>query len=401
MSRNTDLRADPKLYAILGLAGVGVFSSTLVSPALPGMASAFDLTEARVGMVMTAFFLPAVVAIPVVGSLTDVMGRRTVFLVSLVVYGFAGMLIGFVDSFGVILLLRAIQGCAFPGLIPMAITLIGDLYEGRVATTAQGFLTSITGLVGVGSPLLAGVLVDVSWRHPFFLYGLSFVAFVCCYLWLPEPTSAPARAASESSGSIVPSLSQLVEMGREVGGALTTESRIVIVGVFVLFFVRYALFTFMPLYAVTVLGTSEFVGGAAVAVLGLGRLFVAPAAGRIVGRFGRRTVLIGSLLLFGVGTGALLLTLEPWLVLLILGVASVGDGLFDPVANDVVTATAAADVRGRVVSVLEVGKTGAISVSPVAFGVLLSVSSYTVLFVTGAVLAVAVAGVIGLVLDDR
>lgn len=138
---NTDsrvLRSDPKLYAILGLAAAGVLSSTLVSPALPGMASAFELTEARVGMVMTAFYLTAVVAIPTVGAAADIWGRRTVFLGSLVVYGIAGVLIAFVDTFAVVLLLRAIQGCAFPGLIPMAITLIGDLYDGTVATTAQG-----------------------------------------------------------------------------------------------------------------------------------------------------------------------------------------------------------------------------------------------------------------------
>ncbi|ELY54772.1 MFS transporter [Natronolimnohabitans innermongolicus] len=393
------LADDPKLYAVLGLAGVGVFASTLVSPALPGMASAFDLTEARVGMVMTAFFLTAVVAIPIVGSLTDALGRRRVFLTSLVVYGLAGVAIAFVDSFAVIILLRAIQGCAFPGLLPMSITLIGDLYEGRAATTAQGFLTSITGLVGVASPLLAGALVDVSWRLPFALYGLSFVAFVLCYVWLPEPESAPANGSSAAAASGVPSLSRVLELVREVAAALTREMRIVIVGVGVLFLVRYALFTFVPLYAVTVLGTSEFVGGLAVAVLGLGRLLAAPTAGRLVGRVGRRAVLVGSLLLFGAGTAALLLTRDPVLVLIILGIASIGDGLFDPVANDAVTAAAAPDVRGRVVSVLEVGKTGAISVSPVAFGVLLSASSYSVLFLTGTVVLALTAVVVGLVLD--
>ncbi|QSX00506.1 MFS transporter [Haloterrigena alkaliphila] len=400
MSRSADLTGDPKLYAVLGLAGMGVFASTLVSPALPGMAAAFELTEARVGLVMTSFFLTAVVAIPIVGSLADVVGRRAVFLTSLVVFGLAGVLIGFVDAFGAILLLRAIQGCAFPGLLPMSITLIGDLYEGRVATTAQGFLTSVTGLVGVVSPLLSGALVDVSWRLPFGIYALSFVAFGVCYRWLPEPQAAPATDGGLSR-SILPSPSRFLEMGREVRDALSVEARVVIVGVVVLFLVRYALFTFMPLYAVTVLGASELLGGVTVAVLGLGRLVVAPSAGRLAARFGRPPLLVGSLVLFGVGTAALLLTLEPWLVVAILGIASVGDGLFDPIANDVVTATAAPDVRGRVVSVLEVGKTGAISLSPIAFGLLLSASSYSVLFATGGALAVLTAGLVGAVLTDR
>lgn len=401
MSREADLTGDPKLYAVLGLAGMGVFASTLVSPALPGMAAAFDLTEARVGSVMTAFFLTAVVAIPIVGSLADVVGRRAVFLTSLVVYGLAGVLIGFADAFGAILLLRAIQGCAFPGLLPMSITLIGDLYEGQAATTAQGFLTSVTGLVGVVAPLLAGVLVDVSWRLPFGIYALSFVAFALCHRWLPEPRSTSAATDGGLSRSLLPSPSRLLEMGREVRDALSPETRIVIVGVVVLFLVRYALFTFMPLYAVTVLGASELLGGVAVAVLGLGRLVAAPAAGRLATRFGRPAVLVGSLVLFGVGTASLLLTLDPRLVVAVLGITSIGDGLFDPIANDVVTASAAPDVRGRIVSVLEVGKTGAISLSPIVFGLLLSASSYVVLFATGGALTVATAGLVGAVLVDR
>ncbi|AHG01164.1 hypothetical protein HALLA_18620 [Halostagnicola larsenii XH-48] len=464
MAETSALRSDPKLYAILGLAGVGVLSSTLVSPALPGMASTFDLTEARVGMVMTAFFLTAVVAIPTVGVVTDVWGRRRVFLGSLLVYGVAGTLIGFVDTFGFVLLLRAVQGCAFPGLLPMAITLIGDLYDGAVATTAQGYLTSTTGFGGIVSPLVAGVLVDISWRLPFWLYGISFAAFVLCYWWLPEPDAAPtderssafedgqssalesnagpnptpganrsavSNPASERSELANPGstpnheqvrepddantggntsawiarasawITRVSGMIREVEDALTSEARTIICAVVALFFVRYALFTFMPLYAVTVLGTSEFIGGVAVAVLGLGRFVAAPYAGRLATRVSRPTILVSSLLCFGVGTWALLLTTEPWAVIVILGLTSVGDGFFDPVANDIVTMSAPAAVRGRIVSVLEVGKTGAIAVSPVAFGVLLSASSYTILFLTGGALMAITSGIVGLVLFER
>ncbi|SFS32470.1 MFS transporter [Halostagnicola kamekurae] len=455
MEESDTLKSDPKLYAILGLAGAGVLASTLVSPALPGVASKFDLTEARVGMVMTAFFLTAVVAIPIVGIVTDVWGRRRVFLGSLLVYGAAGTLIGFVDTFAVVLLLRAVQGCAFPGLLPMAITLIGDHYDGAVATTAQGYLTSITGFGGIVSPLAAGVLVDISWRLPFWLYGISFVAFVLCYWWLPEPTAshtdqkstalestagpnptpganrpavpnpAPERSEPATPGStpdheqvrepgdanaggntsvltarVSAWIARLSEMVREVEDALTSEARTVIAAVIALFFVRYALFTFMPLYAVTVLGASEFIGGVAVAVLGLGRFVAAPYAGRLATWISRPTVLVSSLLCFGAGTWALLLTTDPWAVIVILGLTSVGDGLFDPIANDIVTMSAPAAVRGRIVSVLEVGKTGAIAVSPAAFGLLLSASSYTILFLTGGALMAATAGTVGFVLFD-
>ncbi|MFB6131334.1 MAG: MFS transporter [Salinigranum sp.] len=420
MTGERTLLADPRLHAILSLAAMGVMGGTLVSPTLPGMATSLGVSGARIGLVMTAFFAPAAVAIPIVGALADARGRRPIILASLFVYGAAGVAVGLAGSFSTVLVLRAIQGCAFPGLLPLSTAVIGDVYEGVDATRAQGFRTSMNGLGGIVAPAVAGVAAGVSWRVPYWLFALSFLALALCYVALPEATAAggtgergdrvdgdgssPDGDESPTAGDGDPTArgdgssgvrSRIGGAAREAAGALTAPVLKLIGATFVVFFVRFGLVTFVPLYVVSSLGASDAVGGFAVALTGLGRFVVAPTAGRLVERSARRTVLFGGLCVFALGTGLLLFAPGPWTFLASIGVLSVGEGAFNPVANDFVTSATPAAVRGRVVGLLEVGKTVAVAASPVAFGAVLAVGSYRAMFLLGGLLVAGMAALVG------
>ena len=421
MSDERSLTTDLRLYAILSLVAVGVLGGTIVSPTFSGMANEFGVTESRVTLTMTAFFLPAVVAIPIVGALADAWRRRPIVLWSLLVYGLAGAAIGLVDSFAAVLALRAVQGCAFPGTLPLSVAVIGDLYRGGEATRAQGFRTSVNGLASIGAPLIAGVAAATSWRAPYGMYALAFLALAVCYVALPESEDspdgsgeAPARIdgsaerpdgptdrASDSSdrspdSGRLPAVdpTRAVAAIREVGDALTRPILLVMATMFTVFFVRYALISFVPLYLASAFDAGETVAGVAVAIVGLGRFAVAPTAGRIVDRFDRRTTLIGGLGVFAGGTALLAAAPNSLTLLLVIGLLSVGEGAYNPVANDFITAAAPTGVRGRVVSVLESGKTVAIAAAPVVFGAVLAASSFRALFLLGGGLAAVAAAVV-------
>lgn len=385
------LLAEGKLYAVVSLTAIGVLGTTVVSPTLPGMATAFSLSDARVGLVVTAFFLPAAVLLPVVAGLADTVGRRPVALSSLFVFGAAGLAVGVAPSFDVVLALRVLQGVAFPGLIPLSIAAIGDLYDGTTATRVQGFRSGANGLTGVAVPTAAGVAAGLSWRLPYAIYGAAFLALVVCFLALPDPVDDadgdPAGAGDPPLGPV----GRVVAAVREVAAVLTRPLLAVVGATVTLFLVRYALVTYVPLYVVSQLGAREAVGGVAVAALGLGRLVGGPAAGAVVERLGRPATLFGTQAVFVAGTGMLALVPGPDLLLVAVALLSLGEGVFNPVANDVVTAAAPTAVRARVVSVLEVGKTGAIAAAPVAFGAVLAVGSYDVAFVASAALVGVVA----------
>ena len=76
---------DPRLLSVLSVTAVAVFSNQAAPVAIPGISSSLAVSDARVGLVMTAFFLPSSVMLLVVGSLADIHGRRRIVLPSLAV----------------------------------------------------------------------------------------------------------------------------------------------------------------------------------------------------------------------------------------------------------------------------------------------------------------------------
>lgn len=180
-----DLLADRTLVVVLCLSFVGGVGGA-ASPALPGIASAFGVSDARVGLVMTAYSLGSVLVLPLSGALLDAYGRRPVVLSLLALFGAAGTAIAFVRTFELVLLLRFLQGAGFAGTIPLSIALVGDLYSGPSGSSAQGLQIGATGLSRVLIPGVAGFLAGFAWHYPFLLNLLGIAAFGLAYRYLPE-----------------------------------------------------------------------------------------------------------------------------------------------------------------------------------------------------------------------
>ncbi|MFB6096541.1 MAG: MFS transporter [Haloferacaceae archaeon] len=386
-----ELFTDPRLVSVLSVTGVAVFSNQAAPVALPGISRSLAVSDAQVGLVMTAFFLPASVMLLIVGSLADIYGRRTVVLPSLLVSGAAGVGIFFVDSFAALLALRVLQGAAFPALTPLSTAIIGDLYEGPTGATAQGLRSSVNGLSGVLGPAFAGVLAGVAWQYPFLLSALVFPVALVVYRYLPE---TGGHAAGERPGL----LAHLRDIGTEF---VDSDLRLLAVGGGVIYFAKFAVVTFIPLFAVRELGASAFAAGLLLSVRGLVRIFSAPLSGVAVERFARRGALVGTLLL--VAATVVLMPLAPAAVPgvpplvvlgLLVGAYSAGEALFNPVLNDTVVGLASDDRRAGVVNTISVFKNGASAVSPAVLGLVLTATDFGALFLLAAVVPVAYAALL-------
>lgn len=381
MGDHPRLVADPRFHAVMLLAGVSTLSVAVVSPTLPAMATALGVSDARIGLVMTAITLPPMLLAPVVGIASDLSGRRTVVLPAIALFGLAGLAIGLVDDFLVILGLRVLQGVAMAGLAPVAVTLLGDLYQGPTATTAQGFRTSIAGIGLSAVPLLAGWLAGIAWQVPFVLYAAAFPVGLAIYWYVPETAERLEETARIRDA--------LVGYARSVRAELATPRLLVLLwGGFVRFFVLFAFLTFVPLFAVRALDASTFEAGLVVAVAGV-RVIVSPTAGRWVDRLGRRSTLLFALTCLLVAFG--LLPLSPNVLALgaLAAVFGTGDALLSPVVNDAVTASVRAENRNGVVSALRVLKEAGKTVAPVALGAVLALAGLPVLFFTVAAVIAA------------
>lgn len=182
----TALLGDMRIATVLFIALIGTFASNVVAPVLPAIAQTFAVSSARIGLVMTAFTVPTIVFVPLTGVFADTYGRRPIVLPSLVVFGLAGVAIAAAPSFAVVLGLRAIQGAAFAGVMPLTVTILGDLHSGATGSTVQGLRVSTNGVSSMLTPAIAGFLVAIAWSYPFALYGLAFPAAAVAYVVLPE-----------------------------------------------------------------------------------------------------------------------------------------------------------------------------------------------------------------------
>jgi len=219
---------------ILACSLIGVMGVPLISPILPELRVVFGISDTQAGLIITAYTLPGVFLTPFIGLLSDHFGRRPVVLPLLFLFGLSGAAIGVAPAFELVLLLRLLQGVGASGLMVLAITLIGDFYDGAQRHAVIGVNGSAIGIGAASYPLIGGALASVGWNVPFAFFGVSLVVGVVALVSLTEPAideppSFRAYADRLASAALVPEalglwLAAFFTFFLFYGGVLTTLS---------------------------------------------------------------------------------------------------------------------------------------------------------------------------------
>lgn len=369
----TALILDPKLFLIVSVSSVGIFGVQAVSPALPSIASTLDVPDAQIGLVISAYFFPAMLMVPFTGAFADIYGRRLPLLAGLTLFGISGFLISFVNDFQLLLLLRVFQGFGAAGIGSIAVTMIGDLYSGPAGTAAQGVRMSGHGIVQIVIPAVAGFLAGVRWNLPFLLYGLALPLAVLVALFLPET----AEDTQQTKSLIDEVRSYLRTIRAE---ATDTDFGVLLVGGFTANFFRTALLTFGPLYAVQQLGASVFVAGTLLSLRGIVRTVSSPFSGIAVEYLSHKRALI--IVIGVIAASVTMISVSTTVVVLAVGFAffSLGEAFYLPILVDMVTIRATDESRGGFVSLLTETRLAGSVIGPVVLGMILSMAGYRIMF---------------------
>ncbi len=337
-------RFDPRrrrnvTIALVLVTALASFESTVVSTAMPTIIG--DLGGLPLySWVFSIYLLTATVMMPIYGRLADIYGRRRILLVAITVFLAGAIACGLARSMPQLIAARGLQGLGAAGLVPIALTVSGDLYSLEERARVQGLFSGVWGTASLIGPLLgAWMTMSFGWRSIFTInVPLGLVAFALVFTQmiesrspLPDPLDL-AGAASLAAGVTALLFSVLHRPGT---AAMGLASRLVLfaaaagsLGLFVRLQLRrehplippllfrhlhtaapyvagillgttiFGVDTFVPLFVQGARGGTAGAAGAVVTPLVFFWAVSATAAARLIVRFGfRRTARWGAILI--------------------------------------------------------------------------------------------------------
>ena len=372
--RGHDVRARRLAFSAILLATLlSALDQSIVATALPRIVG--DLGGfGSLSWTVSAYLLASTVSIPIYGKLSDLYGRRLLFIVAISIFLVGSALCGLAETMGQLIAFRAVQGLGAGGLIPLAQAAIGDLYSPRERGRYQGYVSSMWGIAAISGPLVGGTLTQaVSWRWIFYVnipigivalaviaktfeatgrrrhkidyagavtLGFSLAAIMLATTW----SATAAFTSAKVLGALALGLIALVAFARIelrasepifplqlVGNRVFTAAT---GGFFVLGACIFGIAIYMPIYFQSVRGYTPTASGLMMVSYLLSWVASAFMTGRLITRIGRYRMfpIIGAVLTT-VGTGLLLFlnqTTPPALIALALAIAGWGMGCMAP-----------------------------------------------------------------------
>ena len=331
------------LIAVLLGIFLAALDQTIVGTALPVIVTELQGNELYT-WAFTSYLLTATVSGPIYGKLSDIFGRRPLFIFGVAVFLLGSILCGLSQNMAMFIGFRGLQGLGAGALFPIALAIIGDIFSPSERGKYQGFFGAVFGLSSLLGPGIGGLITDnFGWQWIFYV-NVPIGAVVLFVIWRTLPTVRDPNAernidylgAALFVAALVPFLIGLTnkQFGEwtdpEVGGLIAlgfllgaafvwVESRakepIIPLGLFriraftasvlAIFLAAmgfFAVVVFLPRWYQVVGGTSATEAGYQILPLLGGLIVSAIASGQIVARTGRYKALIfGALLVFAVG----------------------------------------------------------------------------------------------------
>lgn len=320
---------------LLGMS-LGALEATVVSTAMPTVIATLG-GLAHYSWVFSAYLLTSTASVPIWGRLSDLYGRRRMYLTGVVLFLVGSVLCGASGTMVQLIAARAIQGLGAGCIIPLSMTIVGELYTLAERPRTQALFSGVWGVASIAGPLVGGYITDyLDWRWVFYI-NVPFGMLAAGVIAAAYPVSRRVigvRVDWIGAGLLFSGVSTLlIALGGDGGTAiwpwvvatvilltafLLVERRaaepilpldllhtpVIARSLVVVFLVGVALFgaiAFIPLFVQAVRGGTATEAGQAITPLFLGWVVMSIVGARLTVALGYRIVSIAGSVLMTVG----------------------------------------------------------------------------------------------------
>lgn len=342
-------RTNRKLVVIAAMAGtfLSALDTSIVGTAMPTIIGELGGLSIY-SWVFSAYLLTSTTTVPLYGRLSDIYGRKPMFILAAAIFVLGSALCGLSQNMGQLVAFRAVQGIGAGGIIPVTFTILGDHFSVEERAKMAGLFSAVWGSSAVAGPTLGGFIVEVvDWQWVFYI-NLPFGAASIYLMWRflreerePVVSRIDFAGAALLTSSVTAFMLALLQVGEGASwlepatGGLTILSVALMVafivqerhfpnpmiplGIFkhrviavvtgagtLIGGVMFGVSSFVPLYIQGVLGGSPIDAGLAVAPFSIGWSIASIVAGQIIIRAGYRVSVTGGVISAVIGCGWLL-----------------------------------------------------------------------------------------------
>jgi EmrB/QacA subfamily drug resistance transporter len=175
----------------------------IVSTAMPQIVHELNGVE-HLSWVFTAYMLAATVTMAIYGKLSDLFGRKKLYIVSIIIFLGASVLSGLAQDMTQLIWFRALQGIGGGAMMIISFALVGDVFPPAEQAKYQGMLGGVSALSSIVGPLMGGWITDhFSWRWTFYInLPIGIIALVVIIAALPRIRKQVSAAAIDFAGAI-------------------------------------------------------------------------------------------------------------------------------------------------------------------------------------------------------